>query len=57
LNALLEGKAFLLDKDFLFFSRKKQYLTRRNILSLINPESSEFEKTFRAFTDLNESSR
>jgi hypothetical protein len=54
---VLEDKSSLLNKDFLFFSRKKQYLTRKNILSLINPESSEFEKSFRAFTDLNESSR
>jgi hypothetical protein len=54
---VLEDKSSLLNKDFLFFSRKKQYLTRKNILSSINPESSEFEKSFRAFTDLNESSR
>jgi hypothetical protein len=41
----------------LFFNRKKQYTVRRNILSIINPDTPEFEKAFRAFTDLNESSR
>jgi len=54
---LLEQKDSLTNKGFLFFNRKKQYTTRKNVLSLINPESKEFEKAFRAFTDLNESSR
>jgi hypothetical protein len=56
MNTLLDNKESL-NKDFLFTNRKKQFSYRKNILSIINPESKEFEKAFRAFTDLNESSR
>jgi hypothetical protein len=56
MNTLLDNKESL-NKDFLFTNRKRQFSYRKNILSIINPESKEFEKAFRAFTDLNESSR
>lgn len=57
MNTLLGDKNSLINKEDLFLTRKKQFLMRKNLLNTINPDSVEFEKAYRAFTDLNESSR
>lgn len=49
--------SYLNNSDSLFLNRKKQYATRKSVLAHINPDSAGFEKSYRSFTDLNESSR